>query len=861
MHVDALRVVAFLGLSAFLAGCSGGGSSTAGTLKVPCTSSASKFCLASCNLGCSEVGCSITEIAQNQQITLGFSLPIDPASVSGSSVSLKTAAGEPPAGSISVQGQNLTFTPEIRIVGGATQFGFRANETYILTLPGGVTEQQALRSSAGQVLADTISCTLRVTRGIVDPDGQPPTVAITTPDPASTGSAPRDTQIVLEFSEYIDVSPFIGASSATSPVQYRIRRTRLDGNGKLICDPAAPAVTLEGVPRATLDTATQKTQVVLKPSIRLPSLVCVEVEVTNRVRDLSGKAVAPTLFTFFTEAAASDVLTIDETFTTEAQLDKEQSSGSWSGSGVFGPIGGDGLLGDFDPTDGTFLAPNIYIWSTDSQVIKKPVLTGVTPPLSPVTDGVFRFSNFKLPRNTIVDFRGSRIPRILVRGSLEIAGTVRVNGINLTPVTASNAVGQVGSAGGPGAGKGGQGGDRGDGLSNGGGAYSGRPGEDVKLPVGHAYASRAVGTGGRGGLQFPASGRNADVTFRANSNAICGMVPAGGAGGGNASAGSTGKATNSPSLPTKELGPDSIAGIAFDPFPLPSGTLTFDHFLFGGSGGGGGGSHVFFSSSPTPKWSAGGGGAGGGGAIGIRVGRDLTLTSEGRLEARGGDGVSYGVAQQPLGPPTAGGGGSGGAIVLQVGGSIFQSGLIDASGGKKSLWDLSVFGAASEGGDGSPGLIRLEMPTAPSPALLGNTVPSASTKNVDSLRESDNASGFQSKWYSTRLLFAPTYQYYVVQATDGASTLTYSDDAARGIFAGYGQGQPITVLVQGAKVNATTGVPEPTSIGPWRQYVGPFNGGNNLNADGPTGFRFLVLVNRAVAPNLVLKKFTVGFRE
>ena len=63
-------------LALVAAACSGGGSSNG---YGDCQDGA--FCLTYCDLGCSLSGCSLTEIAENQQLRFVFNEAIDPASV------------------------------------------------------------------------------------------------------------------------------------------------------------------------------------------------------------------------------------------------------------------------------------------------------------------------------------------------------------------------------------------------------------------------------------------------------------------------------------------------------------------------------------------------------------------------------------------------------------------------------------------------------------------------------------------------------------------------------------------------------------------------------------------------------------
>ena len=159
----------------------------------------------------------------------------------------------------------------------------------------------------------------------------------------------------------------------------------------------------------------------------------------------------------------------------------------------------------------------------------------------------------------------------------------------------------------------------------------------------------------------------------------------------------------------------------------------WDGFLRGGSGGGGGGNHPH----GTFTWRGDGGGTNcigekawfkawhdhsgamggsGGGALQVTAGKSLTV--DGKINATGGQG---GQARPALNDfmcsgetwtvdfgqfATPGGGGSGGAIKLQsmVVDISPTPGTIDISGGMggEGVWSLSL------GGDGSPGLLRVE---------------------------------------------------------------------------------------------------------------------------------------------------------
>ncbi|MGK0155173.1 MAG: hypothetical protein ACI9SE_002134, partial [Neolewinella sp.] len=86
--------LAFLAFLLLMSACSGGGEKSTGNANFRCASGAvDVLCLQSCNLGCSETGCSRTEIAQNELVVLTFSEDIDPSTVSSSSILFRTPTG------------------------------------------------------------------------------------------------------------------------------------------------------------------------------------------------------------------------------------------------------------------------------------------------------------------------------------------------------------------------------------------------------------------------------------------------------------------------------------------------------------------------------------------------------------------------------------------------------------------------------------------------------------------------------------------------------------------------------------------------------------------------------------------------
>jgi hypothetical protein len=842
--------------------CSGGGGSGAG-LRAPSCSSASStaFCLVACNLGCSSTGCGVTEIAQNQPIQLTFSRAVDPASVSAATVSLQTATGEPANGELTVNQNTITFTPQATLQGGVTLFGLRKNENYILSLPGGPGTGLSLRSSSGESLGQSVTCTLSVSRGPIDLDGAPPVPTLVSP--TATSGVPEDVTIIVELSELIDAQPFVGATSANAPILYRIRRSRqpVGGQpGELECDPNASAEVLPGIPRVTVDSARNISVVTMRPSISLPSQVCVEVEITDRVRDLSGRQAVPKTFAFTTRLVNTAERTIVESFGSDAQLDRDVSSGTWgNGQALPGAIGYDGLHGSFDVSIGDARGGGEFVWDVENFTIPGGRTLSGNP--ERVTDGIFRFTDFVLPEGTTMVLAGTRPAQFYVRGKVDIRGRILANAPGTAVYSQTAVVGQPGGSGILGGARGGQGGDANSPTGVGGGqnpAFSGRPGEDVRLFAGHAYASRAVGTGGRGSPMNPASGLNADVTYRGLGLTTSAQISAGGGGGGFLTAGGEGRAVFNNTTPVSGLGDPGPGGAALSLFPLPAptgGRQGLEHFLIGGSGGGGAGTHPFFSiQNQNRTWRAGHGGAGGGGAIAFRAGGDVGMTGSGRIEVHGGSGPQ-GIAAPPAGP---GGGGSGGSVVFQCGGNAQMAGTLSLIGGLGGFTnDRVTFNLETRGGNGSAGFARLEVPQQnPGAGLIGTVVPPATQENVGTLTDTDPIVGSQSRWYSTRLVFPPEFLRYEIQATIDGNPVVFSDDPAFGIAAD--ETQALRFLVQGARVNAANNEADPSTIRPWRTRVRGV--APSLNTDDATGFRFTLLFNRGIAQSIVVRRVTLFFR-
>ena len=209
----------FLVAALVLAGCGGGGDASS-PFRIPCNTGA-PFCLIQCDLGCSQTSFSVTEIAENQRLKFLFSDEVDPATINGSSISIRTATGAAPAGDFEVNGPEVVFVPRVTTAGGISSFGFQRNESYIITLAGGSSIAQSVTNLAGDGLSQELSGSVVASLGILDEDGQPPTVELVAP--TQLVNAPVNPTIVLRFSELIDTTPLQVPLSEVSPIRVVLR--------------------------------------------------------------------------------------------------------------------------------------------------------------------------------------------------------------------------------------------------------------------------------------------------------------------------------------------------------------------------------------------------------------------------------------------------------------------------------------------------------------------------------------------------------------------------------------------------------------------------------------------------------------
>ncbi|MBI5851560.1 MAG: hypothetical protein HZB39_11140, partial [Planctomycetes bacterium] len=572
-----------------------------------------------------------------------------------------------------------------------------------------------------------------------------------------------------------------------------------------------------------------------------------------------------------------NVASISESFADETYLDREVSSGTWrSGMLTPGVMGGSGRHGSFRHQLGTLLPGSLDTWVIDTGNTTVPrAWTLLQTQDIVVTNGHFEFTDLVVPLGIRVWFRGPHPAVIHVSGRVQILGTLSADGdapsSNFVPATTTPGVSIAGQAGAPGGAGGGTGGRGADGCDGRGSlpAFTGRRGDDAIAPAGSGYTSVVYSSGGPGGALHPASGLNASITF-SYFGQICGMLAGGGGGGSFLGIGSAGVADVS-FIPgnTSDLGPSTAPGSLVPFVQRPANVSSLDHFLVAGAGGGGGGSqplNMLVSEIAAGRhWNAGGGGGGGGGALAMRCGYSLAIASSGRLSARGSGGIAWtNLATPGFGAPSPGGGGSGGSILIQIENPVLftQGGVLDVtSGSQPSQATLRVSATArSRGGAGGHGAIRFESLGNPTSNLLGIVAgaPNTFTGFVGQLAptEGDAQSACTSRWRTSRLTAAPRWLHYRISARVRGLPVTWSDDPANYNPADSDSGA-VRIWVQGAVVDANgqlLGAP-----GPWRSYVNGQNGRASLNLDGATGLRFLLVFNRAVEQDVIIRDVDILF--
>lgn len=734
-------------------GCSGSGGGSSGT-----------FVIVSCSLGCTTGGCSINQIAENQEIVLEFNRPVDPASVGPDTFNVVKAVpgGAAPPGTWVTQGKKAIFRPLLSFGSmGSIVFGFEENAPYQITVPA-APAGAVIRSTAGSPNRTAISCVVTASQGVNDYVPGSPHVAVfyqsdpfnpsalvpladatcvprglPDPDlPQPPGTVPAPVRIVFVFDDIMQpeslVDPLLQSSETL-----RVRVRQFDPT---TIPPEETTTVVPGSFTISYDFTALRTRVVFAPTVLYPGLGfdptagdCIppfpvgetlrqmEVELSPAIFDVSGSTTTPPNplvlasnqdpVVFTTKPAEASTFTLTEDFETTAREDASRTGAMWndpSAPGVLkiGKGGGRGLLGDVR------LGVDDVIIDTGSQTFPHPGLPGthtLTGAPITVTDGIFEFESIRVPQGRKLTFVGPNVARVFVRGNLEVQGTLDLTGKPGPDVLTFNDAFQTGFPQHPTGGLGGEGG----------------PG---------------AGAGGEGGDIDPNVQASFPPTQFWSSTAILDGQPGEGVGGSTVPG--TGGAPGVAHYPANLPPPGSLPGEI-----CPATVVCKSQQK--GSGGGGGGYKT--PGSPGSQGTAPYGGLTQGCALsaviplaqpspgGPAVVADPTLNPDLGFLLGGSGGGGTGVNPHDSKPlpvgiacdinsinvvPTdkvvyqtgCGGGGGGGAGQIQVGrDATFQApGLIDASGGRggSSLSSATAnpgSGTGSGGGGGSGGAVLLQV--------------------------------------------------------------------------------------------------------------------------------------------------------
>ncbi len=864
--------IAFLSVfSAAFSACSGG-TDTVGKISALC-GEAGDFCVIGCNLGCTLSACSLSDIAENQPLVFTFSQDVDPLSVTPQSLSIQTAAGLPADGQYVIDKNKVTFVPSLRSLNGLAVFGFRTNESYVLRLDGGKDAKFPIRSKSGAPLGHRLECAINANLGIIDLDKKKPVSSISVP--ASTISVPQDTLVVLEFSELLNPGQFINGGAGNG-----ITFSVISPNAKGACVSAPQP--MPGTVSHVMDTVGNKSTVVSRPSVQIPSNACFFVNVTEQCIDLSGKGAIAAEYEFRVRQGSQSDQSIEEKFLTTAQRDSTMTGAEWgNGKLLPGKLGGSGIHGTFRADTGRFLKKengiSFYEWNTD--LIKIPFsLTlhgeaywkkklGASKNEIEITNGKLEFAEFELKDTEVIVFKGKVYPEIRCIGDMKVDGQIILE-LNKPTTISSGGKGGPGTVGSLGGASGAQGGDR---PTVKGGSINGRTGPGVVVPAGHPRAAQAKIAGGIGSKANPTSGNKKDIKYFGTGAFASRMAASGGGGAsffspdGKTSLGTGGETkslvgTTGPQFPPhnkEDLGAPSVAGKPFPVMPATPSVSSRTLFLIGGAGGGGGGVSPCGSFPTAVAWVVGVGGGAGGGIFHAQAGHMFTGGTKSKIMAQGGPGASKSDASSVS---ASGGGGSGGSILVQSGAipAIFSEfNVLGGSGGvgKETTW-LEI---GSFGGKGGSGMIRIESVPAPSHASFGGFKPAATADNTGLLRKTDydKVTVGTSKWYNTKFLFAPLYTSYTIEAKINGKAVTYSDDGKHTQAA---EGQPVVLLIQTTQLDLKTGLPRQDAR-PTNWYEGtvvPLS----LDKNNGNGFRFMIRTDMSVpgTTSIEVLSFKLNYR-
>ncbi|MEZ5978921.1 MAG: Ig-like domain-containing protein [Planctomycetota bacterium] len=560
-HKTTLGVIA-----ATLAACAPSTSTVEGT--VPGASGS--FRILSCSLGCTSpaggsISCSLSEVFQNQTLSFEFNKPVDPTSLSTTTVRVsRLDSGQVVPSLIEVDPVNprkVNFRAKIAIGSdGEYAPGFEAFKTYRVFIRD-TSLGTTVRATDGGGNSTRLECFVSATKGVLDTQPGPPSVqpfvealdpvskAVISSEPADGAvDVPQVARIRLEFDQIMDAGTLIDTVTGTSPTV----KVRFDEDG----DPGTifDQVELPGVYGLAFDEAAGKTNFVFLPNPEFPSAGSdllephkVIVSVSAGARDITGLPLTnPQTAVFAPVAADVPPVEVVDRFSGQTPIDLRGSSSVGEGFVIVGgayqgrvlPVygGGSGELGNLvvrsgetvvlstGPTIPSRFGPRLAVGPIDSfglitteeeeivayqartDTIDDYFLSMALPGEIPleVDDGVFEFASLVIESGATLRFVGEVPARVFVRGIARVDGTISARGENGAQHLSTAGQGGSGARAGLGAGAGGDGGDRPDqagGLLAAGGAFRG-----FNHPSGATVDVTGAAVDGRGGAAVGTDG-------------------------------------------------------------------------------------------------------------------------------------------------------------------------------------------------------------------------------------------------------------------------------------------------------------------------------------------------------------------
>ncbi len=148
------------------------------SFSAPAAAAPQDLYITDCSLGCTsgaggnQVFCTLVNIHENELIEIGFSLPVDPASLSSSSFRITgTQNGTSPSGSLSVSvldPRRVIFEPDV--VGlGPLSYSFELDSSYSIVLPGTAQGDSGpfITSTTGEPNQSRLVCTVTASEGLL----------------------------------------------------------------------------------------------------------------------------------------------------------------------------------------------------------------------------------------------------------------------------------------------------------------------------------------------------------------------------------------------------------------------------------------------------------------------------------------------------------------------------------------------------------------------------------------------------------------------------------------------------------------------------------------------------------------------